>query len=270
MKKVLPALLCALLSVYPVSFAEAAAGKTTLTVFAAASMTESMNRIAALYKTAAPDVEIVCNFDSSGTLKTQIQQGAECDLFISAGQRQMDQLDIAASPSVNTEKLDFVLPGTRFDIVANQVVLIVPKGRNPKGIRDFADVASDKVSLVSLGNSDVPVGQYSEEIYKHLGLWEKLERMSKITFASNVKEVLVQVAAGAVDCGVVYSTDAATSDGVEVVASAPAGSHRPIVYPAAILRGTKNEAAARAFAEFLKGKESAGVFERIGFSVPAR
>jgi molybdate transport system substrate-binding protein len=270
MKKVFPPFLCALLFAWPASLSEAAAEKTTLTVFAAASMTESMNRIAEVYRTAAPNVEIVYNFDSSGTLKTQIQQGAECDLFISAGQRQMDQLDISAGPSVNTEKLDFVLPGTRFDIVANQVVLIVPKGGNPKGIHDFADVASDKVSLVSLGNSDVPVGQYSEEIYKNLGLWEKLNQMSKITFASNVKEVLVQVAAGAVDCGIVYGTDAATSDGVEVVAPAPAGSHSPIVYPAAVLKNTKNEAAARAFAEFLKGKESAGIFESIGFSIPAR
>jgi molybdate transport system substrate-binding protein len=166
--------------------------------------------------------------------------------------------------------LDFVLPGTRFDIVANQVVLIVPKGRNPKGIDNFADVATDKVSLVALGNADVPVGQYSQEIYTNLGLWDKLKAMSKITFASNVKEVLVQVAAAAVDCGVVYGTDAATSDAVEVAASAPEGSHRPIVYPAAILGRVKDENAAKAFVEFLKGDESTNVFTGIGFSIPAR
>jgi molybdate transport system substrate-binding protein len=248
----------------------AAEGGKTITVFAAASMTESMNRIAELYKKAAPDVTVVYNFDSSGTLKTQIQSGAECDIFISAGQRQMDQIDITANPSVNTEKLDFVLPGSRFNIVSNQVVLIVPKGRNPKGIDDFADVVTDKVSLVALGNSDVPVGQYSQEIYTNLGLWDKLKAMSKITFASNVKEVLVQVAANAVDCGIVYGTDAATSDGVDVVASAPEGSHRPIVYPAAILKRVKDQAAASAFVEFLKGEESTNVFESIGFAIPAR
>jgi molybdate transport system substrate-binding protein len=242
----------------------------TVTVFAAASMTESMNRIAELYKKAAPDVTIVYNFDSSGTLKTQIQSGADCDIFISAGQRQMDQIDIAAKPSVNTEKLDFVLPGSRFDIVSNQVVLIVPRGRNPKGIDSFADVVTEKVSLVALGNSDVPVGQYSQEIYTSLGLWEKLNAMSKITFASNVKEVLVQVAANAVDCGVVYGTDAATSNGVDVVASAPEGSHRPIVYPAAILKRVRDEAAAKAFVEFLKGEESTNVFKTIGFAIPGR
>jgi molybdate transport system substrate-binding protein len=248
----------------------AAEGGKTVTVFAAASMTESMNQIAELYKKAAPDVTIVYNFDSSGTLKTQIQAGADCDIFISAGQRQMDQIDIAAGPSVNTEKLDFVLPGSRFNIVSNQVVLIVPKGRNPKGIDNFADAATDKVSLVALGNSDVPVGQYSQEIYTTLGLWDKLNAMSKITFASNVKEVLVQVAANAVDCGVVYGTDAATSDGVEVAASAPEGSHRPIVYPAAILKRVKDEAAAKSFVEFLKGEESTTVFKTIGFAIPAR
>lgn len=246
-----------------------AAGKT-LTVFAAASMTESMKQIAELYKKAAPDIEVVYNFDSSGTLKTQIQQGAECDIFISAGQKQMDQLDIAADASVNTEKLDFVLPGTRFDIVSNQVVLIVPKGKNTGGIGDFKDIVTDKVSLVALGNSDVPVGQYSQEICTNLGIWEKLNAMSKITFASNVKEVLVQVAAGAVDCGIVYGTDAATNSGVEVVAKAPDGSHKPITYPAAILKQTKNDAAARAFVEFLKGSESMQVFRKIGFALPGK
>lgn len=242
-------------------------GDKTVTVFAAASMTEAMNQIAELYKKTAPDVKIVYNFDSSGTLKTQIQEGADCDIFISAGQRQMDQIDIAAHPDVNTEKLDFVLPGSRFNIVANQVVLIVPKGRNP-GIHDFADVVTDKVSLMALGNSDVPVGQYAQEIYAHLGLWDKLTALSKVTFASNVKEVLVQVAAAAVDCGVVYGTDV-TRD-VEIVALAPEGSHKPIVYPAAILTRVKDEAAAKAFVAFLKGDESAHVFKSIGFAIPAR
>ncbi|MDR2180456.1 MAG: molybdate ABC transporter substrate-binding protein [Synergistaceae bacterium] len=267
MKNFLTLLLCLCVFSAP---ALAAEGGKTVTVFAAASMTEAMNRIVEGYKKIAPEVTVVCNFDSSGTLKTQIQAGADCDIFISAGQRQMDQIDIAADPSVNTEKLDFLLPGSRFDIVSNQVVLIVPKGRNPKGIDSFADVITDKVSLVALGNSDVPVGQYSQEIYTHLGLWDKLGGMSKITFASNVKEVLVQVAANAVDCGIVYGTDAATSEGVEVVASAPEGSHRPIVYPAAILSRAKDKDAARAFVEFLKGEESTNVFRSIGFSIPAR
>lgn len=246
------------------------AAQKELTVFAAASMTESMNKIAELYKKADPEVKIIYNFDSSGTLKTQIQQGAECDIFISAGQKQMDQMDIKADPKVNNEKLDFVLDGTRFNIVANKVVMIVPKGVNPKKIGDFKDVAADKVSLIALGNSDVPVGQYSQEIYSNLGLWEQLNKDKKITFASNVKEVLAQVGAGAVDCGIVYSTDAATSSLVDVVAEAPAGSHRAITYPAAILKRVSDEKTARAFVEFLKGPEASAVFTEIGFAIPQK
>jgi molybdate transport system substrate-binding protein len=260
--------LALLLAVAPLAAAGLAAGRT-LTVFAAASMTESMNAIVELYKKVAPDVEVVCNFDSSGTLKTQIQEGADCDIFISAGQRQMDQIDITADPKVNTEKLDFVQPGTRFDIVSNKVVLITPKGQ-AKGISDFKDAASDKVSLIVLGNSDVPVGQYSEQIYKSLGLWDSLNAASKISFASNVKEVLAQVASGAVDCGVVYSTDAAASDAVEVVADAPDGTHAPITYPAAILKRAKDMDAAKAFADYLKGSEASDVLRKLGFSIPAR
>lgn len=249
------ALLCAMVFSLPSkSFAA-----TELSVFAAASMTESMNEIAAMYKKAAPDVKIVYNFDSSGTLKTQIEQGAECDLFISAGQKQMNALDAT-----------HVMAGTRFNIVANKVVMIVPKGHNQKKISDFKDVVTDKVSLLAIGNSDVPVGQYSVEIFKNMGIWDKLEKMGKITYAGNVKEVLSQTAAGAVDCGIVYSTDAATSGKVEVVAEAPKDSHKPITYPAAVIKGTKNPAAAKAFAEYLKSDAAVSVFKKIGFSIPQR
>lgn len=242
--------------------------ETELSVFAAASMTESMNMIADLYKRSAPDIKILFNFDSSGTLKTQIEQGADCDIFISAGQKQMDQLDISADPSVNTKKVDVLMPGTRFNIVSNKVVLITPKNSSSKGIRGFMDLVTDKVSLVSIGNSDVPAGQYAAEVLKNLDVWDKLTAMNKISYASNVKEVLSQVSTGAVDCGFVYSTDAATCKAVEVIAEAPKGSHRPIIYPAALLKGTRNEKAASEFAKFLKGPESAGIFEMVGFTIP--
>jgi molybdate transport system substrate-binding protein len=245
------------------------AADKTITVFAAASMTESLNKIAEMYRGVEPGVEIVFNFDSSGTLKTQIQEGAECDIFISAGQKQMDQLDITADPKANTEKLDFVRSGSRFNIVSNKVVMITPKGVS-KGISDFKDAATDKVSLIALGNSDVPVGQYSEQIYKHLGLWDSMNEAKKISFASNVKEVLAQVAAGAVDCGVVYSTDAAASDAVEIVASAPEGSHAPITYPAAILKNAKDAAAAEAFVSYLKGADATSVLTGMGFAIPSK
>lgn len=265
-------LVCAalVLSLFITICGSALAAQKEVTVFAAASMTESMNKIAELYKRIAPDIKIIYNFDSSGTLKTQIQQGAECDIFISAGQKQMNQLDIKADPKVNTEKLDFILEGTRFNIVANKVVMVAPKGVNPHKIGDFKDAVTNKVHLIALGNSDVPVGQYSQEIYTNLGIWEKLNQQKKITFASNVKEVLAQVAAGAVDCGVVYSTDAATSNGVDVIAEAPAGSHKDITYPAAVLKKTKDAAAVKAFIEFLKGPEASAAFKEIGFAIPQK
>ena len=235
------------------------AADKTVTVFAAASMAESMNQIADLYKKIAPGVKIVYNFDSSGTLKTQIEQGADCDLFISAGQKQMDQIE-----------QKFVLPGTRFNLVSNTVVLIVPKGHNPNKINSFKDVITNKVSMIALGNADVPVGQYSQEIFTHLGIGEKLNALNRISFAGNVKEVLAQVAAGAVDCGVVYSTDTATSKGVDVVAKAPEKSHQPITYPIAIIKGSKEEAAAKKFAAFLKSEAATSVLKSVGFAIPKR
>lgn len=243
------------------------ADKTEIVVFAAASMTDTMNEIAEMYKTINPDVDIVYNFDSSGTLKTQIQEGADCDIFISAAQKQMNQLDVNGGDE-NTEGLDFVDTDTRFDLVSNSVVLITPVG-NPADVESFEDLASDKVSLIALGNSDVPVGQYSEEIFNYMGIWDQLNSESKITFGSNVREVLAQVEEGAVDCGVVYSTDAATTDKVEIAATAPEGSHQDVTYPAAVLKTSKNPEAAKAFIDYLKTGECTEVFEKAGFVIPA-
>ena len=235
---------------------------STVTVFAAASMTETLSQIAEMYKEVDPSVELVFNFDSSGTLKTQIQEGADCDIFISAAQKQMNQLD-ATQP----DGLDFIDHETRFNLVSNSVVLIAPEG-NPKGLASFEDVGTDKVKLIALGNSDVPVGQYSEEIFTNMGIWDELNADGKITFGSNVKEVLAQVEEGAVDCGVVYSTDAATSEKVDVVATAPEGTHKPIVYPAAVLKNAPNAEKANEFLAYLKTDVCADVFESVGFSIP--
>jgi molybdate transport system substrate-binding protein len=240
-----------------------------LVIFAAASLTEASEQITELYKDIAPNVTLTFNLDSSGTLKTQIEEGADCDIFLSAGQKQMDQLDIAADAAVNTDGLDFVLSDSRFDFVTNTVVLIVPNDSD-LGITSFEDVNTDKVSLMALGNSDVPVGQYAQEIFTNLGFWDALNTAGKITFASNVKEVLSQVESASVDCGVVYSTDAASSEGVTVVASAPEGSHKPITYPAAILKNTKNLEAAEAFMEFMKSDDCSAIFESFGFTVTGR
>ena len=193
----------------------AEAEPVTLNVFAAASMTETLTEIQEMYKDVAPNVTLVFNFDSSGTLKTQIQEGADCDLFISAAQKQMNQLDKDADPEVNTEGLDYVLEGTRVNLLENKVVLAVPDG-NPKNIESFEDLGTDRLSLLALGNEDVPVGQYSTEILTNLGILDSLEAEGKITYGSNVKEVTTQVSEAAADAGIIYATDA-FSAGLTVV-----------------------------------------------------
>lgn len=268
MKKLLAAVLC--LSLLCAGTAVAAeAAQTELVVFAAASMTEALTQIADLYRKVAPDVTLVFNFDSSGTLQTQIEEGAQADVFISAGQKQMNALDVTADADKNPEGQDFVMQGTRFDLLTNTVVLIVPQDSD-RGIESFDDVATDKVSLIALGNSDVPVGQYAQDVFTWLGVWDQLNAEGKITFGTNVKEVLSQVENAAVDCGVVYISDAVTGAGIRVVASAPAGSHKPVNYPAAVLKRTAQEQAAKAFLMYLQGDDCTKVFTDIGFQVPER
>ena len=239
-----------------------------LIVFAAASMTETMNQIAEMYKTVAPNVTLTYNFDSSGTLKTQIQEGAECDLFISAGQKQMNQLDITADPEVNTDKLDFVLEGTRINLLENRVTLCVPEG-NPKDIRSFDDLA-DKLKagsvLMAMGNSDVPVGQYTQKILAFYGLDEgKLAKGGVITYGTNVKEVTTQVTEASVDCGVVYCTDA-FSAGLTPVDYATKEMCGQVIYPAAVLNISGNQEAAKEFLAYLQTEDAMKVFEAVGFA----
>lgn len=254
------------LLVFVFSTGVAFAAPKTVTVFAAVSLTESLKEVAALYKKINSDVELVFNLDSSGTLKTQIEHGADCDIFISAAQKQMDVIDIKSPKAVNNRGLDFILQGTRFNLVGNSVVLIAPKSMRPKGVGRFEDLSTKgNVSLIVIANADVPAGQYAEEIFKYLGLWDKLKRENKLTFASNVREVLAQVANAAADCGVVYSTDAASTNKVAVIASAPKGSHRAIVYPAAVLKASKNEKEARGFMAFLRTPQAQSIFKKHGF-----
>ena len=237
-------------------------------VFAAASMTETLNEIKTTYEAAHPGVTITYNFDSSGTLKTQIEEGADCDLFISAGQTQMNQLDIEADPSVNTDGLDFVDSATRLNLLENKVTLCVPDD-NPKSIESFDDLAEAFQAgdvLFCMGNSDVPVGQYTQKILAYYGLDEiALANEGLITYGSNVKEVTTQVKEGSVDCGVIYCTDAFSAE-LKVVDSATEEMCGQVIYPAAVLKNAPNHDAAQAFLDYLTTDEAMAVFETVGFS----
>lgn len=236
-------------------------------VFAAASMTETLNQIKETYEK-DHNVTLTFNFDSSGTLKTQIQEGADCDLFISAGQKQMNQLDITADKEVNTDGLDFVASDSRVNLLENKVVLVVPEG-NPKGIKGFDDLAAklaDGSVLMAMGNSDVPVGQYTQKILSYYKLDETaLANAGTITYGTNVKEVTTQVSEGSVDCGIVYCTDA-FSAGLTVVDSATKDMCGQVIYPAAVMKNAKHADAAKAFLEYLQSDAAMKVFENVGFS----
>ena len=247
---------------------EAAGESVELIVFAAASLTETLNAIAQDYSVENPGVTFRFNFDSSGTLKTQIQEGADCDLFLSAGQKQMNQLDITASADVNTDGLDFVDPSTRVDLLENKVVLCVSEGSD-KGIDSFDALAEHLKAqdiLFCMGNSDVPVGQYTQKILAYYQLDEAaLAAAGVITYGSNVKEVTTQVTEGSVDAGVVYCTDA-YSAGLTPMDEATREMCGQVIYPAAVLKAAPNAEAAKEFLAYLQTDKAMTVFEGVGFS----
>lgn len=247
---------------------QAAGESVELIVFAAASLTETLTAIGETYSAENPGVTFSFNFDSSGTLKTQIQEGADCDLFISAGQKQMDQLDSAASADVNTEGLDCVDSGSRVDLLENKVVLCVPEGSD-KGIDSFDALAEHLKAediLFCMGNSDVPVGQYTQKILEYYGLDEEaLAADGVITYGSNVKEVTTQVIEASVDAGVVYCTDA-YSAGITPVDEATREMCGQIIYPAAVMKAAPHADAAQAFLDYLQTGDAGAVFESVGFT----
>lgn len=233
---------------------EASGESVQLTVFAAASLTETLNEIAEQYKTVAPNVELVFNFDSSGTLKTQIEEGADCDLFLSAAQKQMNAL----------QEEDLINTNTRVDLLENKVVLAVPEG-NPADIQSFEDIGTDPCKRIALGNEDVPVGSYSVEILTNLGILDELESGNKITYGSNVKEVTTQVSEASVDAGVVYCTDA-YSAGLTPVDEATKEMCGQVIYPAAVMKNALHAEAAKEFLAYLRTDKAATVFESVGFT----
>jgi molybdate transport system substrate-binding protein len=241
--------------------APAAEEPTEVVVFAAASLLETLTEIGENYKSVAPGVTLTFSFDSSGTLKTQIEEGADCDLFLSAAPKQMNALQDAGL-------LD---EASRVDLLENKVALVA--AGDGKGVASF-DVLAERLPsgdvLLAMGNGDVPVGQYTQKIFAYYGLDEAaLAAAGALTYGSNVKEVTTQVAEGAADLGVVYATDA-RSAGLSVLDTATADMCGQVIYPAAVLKNSRHPDEAAAFLAYLQTPEAAAVFEAVGFTAPGK
>ena len=239
-----------------------------LTVFAAASLTESLTAIGEKYMAENQNVKISFNFDSSGKLLTQIKEGAPCDLFISAAPKQMNALDgtLKEDADKNPDGLDMLVAGSRIDLLENNVALAVPEG-NPKNIESFdqlADLLKNGEVMLAIGNSDVPVGQYTQKIFAFYGIDEEAV-VSKLTYGSNVKEVTTAVSEGTVDCGIIYASDAYSAN-LTVAATATAEMCGQVIYPAAVLNTSANQEAAAAFLAYLQGAEASAEFEAVLFT----
>ena len=249
---------------------ESAGDPVELIVFAAASMTETMNQIKEMYEQNNPNVTVTYNFDSSGKLLTQIKEGADCDLFISAAPKQMNAMDgsLIGDAGKNPDGLDLIVTGSRVNLLENKVTLTVPEG-NPKGVESFDQLAELLKSgdvLLAIGNSDVPVGQYTLKIFNYYGI-DETAVANKLTYGNNVKEVTSQVSEASADCGIIYATDA-FSAGLTVVDSATAEMCGQVIYPAAVLKGDKEDAA-QDFLAYLQTDAAMQVFESVGFTPAA-
>lgn len=260
--------MCLMLCLCGCASAPQAPQETEVVVFAAASLESALTQIAEAYEAQHENVEFTFTFDSSGTLKTQMEQGAVCDLFLSAAQKQMNQLDGQDTTGDNTDALDFVYSETRVNLLENQVVLAVSP-ENPGKINAFTDLANGEY-LLCIGNEDVPVGAYSLEILDYLGYsLDELEEQGQVTYASNVSEVARQVQEGVVDAGMVYATDASTY-GLTVVDAATPEMCRQVIYPAAVMKCGQEESrqVAQDFLTYLHtDQEAISVWQDVGFTL---
>lgn len=241
-----------------------------ITVYAAASLTESMDEIIKEFNKQYPNVTITPNYGSSGTLVDQIKEGAPADIFVSAAQKQMNQIDVTADPEVNTDGSDFVMDGTRVNLLENKCVLAVPEG-NPAGINSFDDLkaAFEKDGFIfAMGGESVPVGAYTKKIFESLGLDEAaLAAAGKITYGEDVKAVTSAVNEGAAQAGVIYGSDA-YSAGLQAVDTATEEmTGGKVIYPAAIIKTSTNPDLAIIFLDYLQSPEAGKIFESVGFTV---
>lgn len=228
---------------------------TNLLVSAAGSLQDVLNELKPIYQKEQKNVNISFNFAASGLLQQQIEQGASVDIFISAAKKQVDAL----------EKKNLLLPESRVIIAKNRLVLITPK--NSSGVNSFYNLQDEKVKRIAIGEPrSVPAGQYAKQVLEQLKVWSNIK--SKLVYGNNVRQVLAAVESGNADAGLVYATDAKISGQVKVVVVADEKFHSPIIYPLAIIRGSKNVDAAKNFSKFLVSNPSKTVFKKYGFIVP--
>jgi len=227
--------------------------ESTITVAAAASLKNCLDgKLIPMFQEKYPNIKIKATYDSSGKLQTQIEEGADIDVFISAAMKQMNALD---------EK-GLIAKDSIIQLMENKIVLIVPEN-NTKKISKFEDIL--KADIIAIGDPEsVPAGQYAREALTNLGIWE--EALKKASLGTNVTEVLNWVAEGSADAGIVYSTDAAFTEKVKVVAEAPEGSVSKVIYPVGIIKTSKNQDLAKKFIDFLQSDEAKEIFESFGFA----
>ncbi|WP_019228323.1 molybdate ABC transporter substrate-binding protein [Sedimentibacter sp. B4] len=225
----------------------------TLLVAAAASMKNCFeDELIPMFEEKYPNIKVDATYDSSGKLQTQIEEGADVDVFMSAAMKQMNELD----------EQELMVKESIVKLLENKVVLIVPKDSD-KGINAFEEIL--KADTVAVGDPDsVPAGQYAKEIFENLGLWDEVS--AKSSLGTNVTEVLNWISEGSADAGVVYSTDAASNKNVIVAAEAPEKSVSPVIYPVGIIKSSTKKDSSKLFVEFLKSNEALSVFEKYGFT----
>ncbi len=255
MKKIVFCLVLVIL--FSFSFSVSAADKPEVNVFAAASLTDCMDEVIARYQEDG-NYTIIPVYESSGTLRQQIEEGADADIFISANKKHMDTL----------EKAGMILSETRKDLLGNSLTLIASseKAEALKGIPSFADIfTSDQVNFIAIGEpSDVPAGQYAQEMFESLGIWDTIQ--DKLVFAKNVRAVLTYVDTDEADCGMVYQTDAMELENGEILAEAPEGTYTAVNYPVAILKDAPEPEGAADFYSFLLSDKGKEIFEKYGFT----
>jgi len=234
--------------------AGAIAESATILVGAGTSLQDALQELTPLFQSTHPGITVKYSFTSPGAVQQQVERGAPIDVFVPAGSKQMDALQAKG----------LILPETRRNLVTNSIVLVVPRNSSLK-LTDFRQLTNSEVKRIVIGEPrSVPVGQYAEEVFRSLGIWEQLR--PKLVFGNTARNVLAGVESGNADAALIFATDATISQRVRQVAVAPKDSHAPIVYPIAVVSASRQQKAARTYVEFLTSSRARPVFSKYGFS----